>query len=117
MRMTSTLYILLILDLLASFILSYLGLWYFIFAPSAVFGYLLKSRWINLVYFGATGGVGALIPILLSDASTRIDTGGLLAGILGLPGGAVVPLVLTGFIAFLISGLAAVATSSVRDIS
>jgi hypothetical protein len=117
MRETSSLYALLILDLLASFILSFMGLWYFIFVPSALLGYLLKSRWMNLVYFGVTGGLGAVIPIFLSDITTRLDTGGLLAGILGVPGGFAIPLALTGFIAFLLSGLAAVATSSVRDIS
>ena len=71
MRLTESLYALLIIDLVASFALSYAGLWYYVFVPSALLGFLLKSSWMNLVYFGLSGAIGAIIPIFLSDTGSR----------------------------------------------
>src|SRR5579862_3453554 len=112
MRLSQGLYLLLLLDLFASFVLSYFGLWYFIFVPSALLGFLLKSRWTNLVYFGLSGAIGAVIPIFLSDVGDRIANASLVGAIIGLPGGFVAPLAFTMGIAFLVSGLGAVVTSS-----
>jgi len=116
MRLTSDLYFLILVNLLACFLLSYAGFWYLIFLPSAILGFLLKSRWMNVVYFGATSAITAILPIFLADVSNRLDTGAILAAVIGLPGGASGPLAITFFIAFFTSGLAAVATSSFRDI-
>jgi len=114
MRLTEGLYGLLIIDLITSFALSYVGLWYYIFVPSALLGFFLKSRWVNLVYFGLSGAVGAIIPIFLSDAGNRFANASLVGAIIGLPGGFAAPLGLTLVIAFLGSGLGAVVTSSIR---
>ncbi len=114
MRITERLYALVVIDLVASFALSYVGLWYYVFAPSALLGFLLKSRWSNLAYFGLSGALGAVIPIFLSDTATRIANASLVGAIIGLPGGFVAPLGITILIAFLASGLAAVVTSSLR---
>ena len=114
MRLSESLYVLLIIDLLASFALSYAGLWYYVFVPSALLGLLMKSNWMNLVYFGLSGAIGAVIPIFLSDTGSRFANASLVGAIIGLPGGFVGPLGVTIIIAFLASGLGAVVTSSLR---
>jgi uncharacterized membrane protein YjjB (DUF3815 family) len=114
MRLTESLYVFLIIDLLASFALSYAGLWYFVFVPSALLGLLMKSSWMNLVYFGLTGAIGAVIPIFLSDTGSRFANASLVGAIIGLPGGFIGPFGVTIIIAFLASGLGAVVTSSLR---
>ncbi len=115
-RLTSDLYFLIFMNLLACFLLSYAGFWYLVFLPSAILGFLLKSRWMNVVYFGATSAIATVVPIFLTDVSTRLDTGSILAAVIGIPGGASGPLLITFLIAFLTSGLAAVVTSSYRDL-
>jgi hypothetical protein len=116
MRLTSDVYFLILVNLLVCFLLSYAGFWYLVFLPSAVLGLLLKSRWMNVVYFGVTSAIAVIVPIFLTDVSTRLDTGSILAAVIGIPGGAAGPLLITFLIAFLTSGLAAVATSSYRDL-
>jgi hypothetical protein len=105
----------LLVNLAACFLLSYITLWYFVFVPSAVLGFWTVSRWTNLAYFGVTGAIGAILPIFLSDVSVRIGNAAILASAVGLPGGAGGILAITAIIAFLISGMAAVLTSSIRD--
>jgi hypothetical protein len=117
MRLTSDLYFLLLVDLAACFLLSYFGVWYLAFIPSVLIGSLLKSRWLHLISFGFSGAIGAILPIFISDATARLDSGAVLAAVLGLPGGFVGPLILTAMVAFFISGLAAVVASSFRDTS
>lgn len=116
-RALSDLSLLLPISLLLCFVLSYLGVWYLAFIPSAVLGFFLKSRWINLIYFGLSGAIGAIIPIFLGNVAARLAAGVELAAIIGLPGGAFGPLILTLLIAFFLSGLGAVVTSSFRDIT
>jgi hypothetical protein len=117
MRITNDLYFLLLVNLTASFILSYFGFWYLVFIPSALLGVLLTSRWLHLITFGLSGAIGAIIPILVMDTDARLSSGAVLADVIGLPGGFAGPLILTAMIAFFISGLAAVTTSSFRDAS
>jgi len=114
MRLTERLDVLIIIDLIAGFALSYVGLWYYVFVPSALLGFLLESRWMNLIYFGLSGAIGAIIPIFLFDVGNRIANASLVGAIIGLPGGFVAPLGLTILVAFLASGLGAVVTSSLR---
>ena len=114
MRLTENLYVLLVIDLVASFVLSYLGSWYYIFLPSAILGYLVPSRWMNLVYFGVSGAIGAVLPIFISDVGNKVANASLIGAIIGLPGGFAAPLGFTLAIAFLMSGLGAVVTSSIR---
>jgi hypothetical protein len=114
MRLSESLYALMIIDLIASFALSYVALWYYVFVPSAILGFLLKSRWMNMIYFGLSGALGAIIPIFLSDTGTRFATASLVGAIIGLPGEFAGPLGLAILIAFLASGLGAVVTSSLR---
>ena len=116
MRITSDLYILLLVNLLASFVLSFAGFWYLVFIPSGILGFLQISRWVNIAYFGGSSAIATILPIFLSDVSNRLDSGSILGAVIGLPGGAAAPLLVTFLIAFLTSGLAAVATSSYRDI-
>lgn len=117
MRTFSDLSLLLPINLIFCLVLSYLGIWYFAFISAAVLAFFLKSRWINLIYFGFSGAIGVIIPIFFGDVVTRLAAGAELASIIGLPGGAVGPLILTLLIAFFLSGLAAVVTSSLRDFS
>ena len=117
MRLTSDLNFLLLVNLLACFLLSYSGFWYLVFIPSAILGYLLKSRWMNIIYFGASSAIAVILPIFVADVSNRLDSGAILAAVIGLPGGTAGPLAITALIAFFTSGLAAVATSSFHDIS
>jgi hypothetical protein len=116
MRLTSDLYFLILVNLLACFLLSYAGFWYLVFLPSAILGFLLKSRWMNVAYFGATSAIATIVPIFLADVSNRLETGSILAAVIGIPGGAAGPLLITFLIAFFTSGLAAVAASSYRDL-
>jgi hypothetical protein len=115
MKVPNALYLMMVVNLVACFVLTYLTLWYFVFVPGAIFGLWLTSRWMNIVYFGITGAVGVVIPIFLSDVSTRLGNASVLAGIIGLPGGFSGPLVITALLGFVLSGIAAVLTSSLRD--
>lgn len=103
------------LNLVACLALTYLTLWYFVFVPAAIMGLWLTSRWMNILYFGVTGAVGVILPIFFSAVSTRLGNASILAGILGLPGGFAGPLVITALLGFLLSGIAAVLTSSIRE--
>ncbi len=114
---SSKLYVLLFVNLSASLALSYVGVWYLTFLPSVILGFLLKSKWMNLVYFGFSGAVGAILPIFIAEVTLRLESGAVLAAIIGLPGGVTGPLMITALIAFLASGLAAVGSSSIRDFS
>lgn len=112
----SSIYLLVVVNFAAAFLLSYFTLWYFVFLPSAVLGLWVISKWSNLLYFGVTGAIGSILPIFLSDVGSRIANATVLAEVIGLPGGAAGPLAITTLIAFLLSGIAAVLTSSIRDI-
>jgi len=115
MRPQSTLYLFLLVNFAAAFLLSYFTLWYFVFLPAAVLGFWVISSWANILYFGLTGAMGSILPIFLSDVGSRLANAKVLAEIIGLPGGAAGPLAITALIAFLLSGIAAVLTSSIRD--
>jgi hypothetical protein len=117
MRSFTTIYAFLLINFAACFLLSYFTLWYFVFVPAALLGLFLRSRWINLAYFGISGAIGAVLPIFLYDVGTRLGDAAVLGGIIGLPGGAAGPLAITCLIAFLLSGSAAVLTSSIRDVA
>lgn len=105
--------VILVGNFLACLALSISGLWFFVFIPSAVLALALRSRWINLVEFGVTGALGALVSLLVIQPGYRLTTASLVASIIGLPGGFLVPLALTLLIIFLISGLGAMIGSSV----
>jgi hypothetical protein len=117
MRGFPAIYAFLLINFAACFLLSFFTLWYYAFVPAALLGFFLRSRWINLVYFGISGAIGAVLPIFLSDVGTRFGNAGVLGAIIGLPGGATGPFAITCLIAFLLSGSAAVLTSSIRDIA
>jgi hypothetical protein len=107
---------LIIVNLVLCFFLSYLGLWYLSFVPSAVLSFLLRSRWTNnLASLGLSGAAGVIVPIFVSNTAIRLSAGSELAGIIGIPGGFAGPLLITALLAFLVSGLAAVVGSSFVD--
>jgi uncharacterized membrane protein YjjB (DUF3815 family) len=109
-----TLTLLFVLDLASCIALSYVGFWYLVFIPSAIIGVFLKVRWMNLVYFGVSGALGTVVTLLLSQTAYRLETSSIVASVIGIPGGFVIPLVLTLLISFLISGLGSMITSSFR---
>jgi hypothetical protein len=114
-RGSSRIGLIILIDLIACFALSYIGLWYFVFVPSAVLGFFVIGRWRNLAYFGAAGAVGTLIPIFISQASARLASAAVVGAVIGLPGGYLVLLLMTALISFLVSGFGAVLTSSLLD--
>jgi hypothetical protein len=99
-------------NFLACLAMSLGGLWFFVFIPSAILALALRSRWINLVEFGITGALGTLVSLLVIQPGYRFATSSIVASIIGLPEGFLVPLALTLLIIFLISGLGAMVGSS-----
>jgi uncharacterized membrane protein YjjB (DUF3815 family) len=105
--------VILIGNFLACLAMSLGGLWFFVFIPSAFLALALKSKWINLAEFGITGALGALVSMVVIQPSYRLEVASLVASIIGLPGGFLIPLVLTLVIVFLVSGLGGMVGSSV----
>ncbi|MEM0286560.1 MAG: hypothetical protein QXG05_00095 [Nitrososphaerota archaeon] len=101
-------------NIVVCFVMSLIGFWYFVFIPSGVLAFTLKRRWVNLIQFGLSASFGALLSLLVYEPGYRFASASLVASIIGLPGGFAIPLALTLIIIFLISGFAAMITSSLH---
>ena len=93
-----------IINAILSLALSLLGYWELLFAPAAILGFLLHLRprtslWVT----GFSGALGVLISILALPYA--LQNGEITALIMGLPGGAAVPLLITLLLALLNSGI------------
>ncbi|MCL4329870.1 MAG: hypothetical protein M1533_02560 [Candidatus Thermoplasmatota archaeon] len=98
-----------------SFACAYGGLWYLEVIPSAAAGYLLLRGRIPELLSGLAFALGITIELLYFQASYRLGEGGILAGLIGLPGGFVVPLILTLLISFIIGFFGAALGASFSD--
>ncbi len=85
-----------------SFAFSFAGLWYLEIIPSVVAGYLILRGKVRELLGGLSFVVGLLIELLYFQPSYRLGEGSILGGLIGLPGGYAVPLLLTLVLAFLI---------------
>ncbi|MGC8596468.1 MAG: hypothetical protein ACP5NY_00965 [Thermocladium sp.] len=93
-----------IINAILAFALSIIGYWELLFIPAALLGFLLHLRprsslWIT----GLSGALGVLISILILPYA--LQNGAITALIIGLPGGAVIPLLITLLLALLDSGI------------
>jgi len=95
MSSTSKVILSLILLVVTGFLLSFTGLWYLQAIPAAALGYfILRSRSLY-VLAGVFSVIGMLAAIISYDAGYRFSNGSLVAGIIGFPGGYVIPIVMT----------------------
>jgi hypothetical protein len=92
----------LILLMVTGFLLSFTGLWYLQAIPAAALGYfILRSRSLYLLA-GVFSVIGMLAAIFLYDAGYRLGNGSLVAGIIGFPGGYIIPLAMTILVMFVV---------------
>ncbi|MHB1811049.1 MAG: hypothetical protein ACYCPR_01345 [Thermoplasmataceae archaeon] len=92
----------LILLVVTGFLLAFTGLWYLQAIPAAALGYyILRSRSLY-VLAGVFSVIGMLIAIFSYDAGYRLGNGSLVAGIIGFPGGYLIPLAMTIIVLFVL---------------
>ncbi len=92
----------LILLVVTGFLLAFTGLWYLQAIPAAALGYyILRSRSLY-VLAGVFSVMGMLIAIFSYDAGYRLGNGSLVAGIIGFPGGYLIPLAMTIIVLFVL---------------
>ena len=92
----------LILLVVTGFLLAFTGLWYLQAIPAAALGYyILRSRSLY-VLAGVFSVMGMLIAIFSYDAGYRLGNGSLVAGIIGFPGGSLIPLAMTIIVLFVL---------------
>ena len=92
----------LILLVVTGFLLAFTGLWYLQAIPAAALGYyILRSRSLY-VLAGVFSVMGMLVAIFSYDAGYRLGNGSLVAGIIGFPGGYLIPLAMTIIVLFVL---------------
>ncbi|WP_393971559.1 hypothetical protein OXIME_000126 [Oxyplasma meridianum] len=92
----------LLILIVTSFLLAFTGLWYLQAIPAAAFGFFtLRSRSLYILA-GIFSAIGMLSAIFSYDAGYRMGNGNLVAGIIGFPGGYLIPLAMTIIVIFIL---------------
>ena len=102
MSSSSKIILSLLLLVVTAVLLAFTGLWYLQAIPAAALGYfILRSRSLYILA-GVFSVIGMLVAIFSYDAGYRIGNGSLVAGIIGFPGGYLIPLVMTVIVMFVL---------------
>ena len=94
-----------VINLISSMILSMYGFWYIIFIPAIAIGIILAGRQFKASIAGLSGAIGVFLSILVYQPAYRISEASLLAGIIGIPLGPVIVILILLLISFLLAFL------------
>lgn len=89
-------------NLISSLLLAVYGLWYLIFIPALAIGLIFAGREFKASIAGIFGAIGVFLSILVYQPAFRIGEASLLAGIIGIPFGPVIVILILLVISFLL---------------
>jgi hypothetical protein len=94
-----------VVDLFSSLILAMYGFWYIIFIPAIAIGIIFAGREFKASIAGLFGAIGVFLSLVVYQPAYRISEASLLAGIIGIPLGPVIVILILLLISFLLAFL------------
>ncbi|MGC8506388.1 MAG: hypothetical protein ACP5NK_06775 [Thermoplasmata archaeon] len=102
-------------ELVLSMLFALSGLWYLIFIPAIIIGAVFAGRDLKASIAGLFAATGILLSILVYQPSYRISEASLLAGVIGIPLGPVIVLLILLILSFLLAFLGTEIGSTSRN--
>ena len=102
-------------ELILSMIFALSGVWYLIFIPALMIGVIFAGGELKASLAGLFAAIGILLSIVIYQPSYRISEASLLAGVIGIPLGPVIVLLILFILSFLLAFLGTEIGSTSRN--